>query len=61
MEHHGRLSTNEKDETLNGLKLRNKLKQGLQDHDLHRSRKAEWDKGKYICINKIKFNQILNN
>ena len=46
-------SLHEKDERVNRLKIRDKLRQSLLDHEMRRPRKSEWNMDKYMHVNRI--------
>ena len=49
----GRPSLHEKYERINGLKIRDKLRKALQDREMCRPRKFEWDIDKYMHVIRI--------
>ena len=49
----GRPSLHENDERINGLKIRDKLRQSLLDREMRSPRKSEWDTDTYMHVNSI--------
>lgn len=51
-----RPTLHEKNDRINGLKVRDKLRQWLQDHEMYRPCKSEWATDKYMHVIEHKFN-----